>query len=84
MSNVQSVLSHRLKGDLSTKYSFVKTAPQVLGEVYPPMERLVDSVLHRGGTAVLGGPPKIGKSYFLLDLIGKITKQGHCVYYFAG
>jgi hypothetical protein len=84
MSNVQSVLSHRLKGDLSAKYSFVKTAQQVLGEVYPPMEWLVDSVLPRGGTAVLGGPPKIGKSYFLLDLIGKITKQGHCVYYFAG
>lgn len=39
-----------------------------LAETTKPLEWLVDGLFIRGGAAILGGPPKAGKSFLALDL----------------
>ena len=51
---------------------------------FPPLKWLVPDLIVDTGTTLLAGPPKIGKSAFLLKLIGDIANMGQRAFYFAG
>ena len=51
---------------------------------FPPLKWLVPDLIVDTGTTLLAGPPKIGKSAFLLKLIGDIANVGQRAFYFAG
>ena len=57
---------------------------EVMEKEFPPLKFLIPNILLEVGTSVLAGPPKIGKSYFLLNLIGQIAREDQKVFYFAG
>ena len=48
----------------------------------PPQKWLIDGLLPIG-TALLAGPPKIGKSYFVLNLMKRVVASGKGVFYYA-
>ena len=59
--------------DFKHRFPNIKSINEILSLDFPPQEWLVSDLLPLG-TAILAGPPKIGKSYFVLDLIGEILK----------
>ena len=56
---------------------------QLYAKELPPLEFVVKDLLPVG-TALLAGPPKLGKSYFALNLMQMVIEQGHEFYYYAG
>lgn len=69
--------------DFKHRFPNIKSINEILSLEFPPQEWLVSDLLPVG-TAILAGPPKIGKSYFVLDLIAEILKKKHQVFYYAG
>lgn len=65
------------------RFPNIKSIKEILSLEFPPQEWLVEDLLPLGIT-ILAGPPKIGKSYFVLDLITEILKKNHEVFYYAG
>lgn len=63
---------------------------ELLEQVFPPLEFLVDELLAKGHLGVLGGRPKSGKSWLVLQLaqaidegrpfLGKETQKGKVLY----
>lgn len=56
------------------RFPNIKSIKEILSLEFPPQEWLVEDLLPLGIT-ILAGPPKIGKSYFVLDLITEIQKK---------
>ena len=56
------------------RFPNIKSIKEILSLEFPPQEWLVEDLLPLGIT-ILAGPPKIGKSYFVLDLITEILKK---------
>ena len=56
---------------------------QLCAKEFQPLEYVVKGLLPVG-TALLAGPPKLGKSYFALNLMQMVIEQGHEFYYYAG
>ncbi|MFL2813431.1 MAG: AAA family ATPase [Candidatus Puniceispirillales bacterium] len=65
------------------RFPNIKSIKEILSIEYPPQEWLVENILPKG-LALLAGPPKLGKSYFVLNLIKKILSSDYGVFYFAG
>ena len=64
-------------------FPHVKSGVEILEMEFPPQEWLIDNMLPIG-SALLAGPPKLGKSYFVLNLIQKILEKNFGVFYYAG
>ena len=68
----------------------VQLVSELLAQEFPPLVFLVDGVLAKGHLAMLGGRPKAGKSWFLLQLaqaidgglpfLGYDTRRGRVLY----
>lgn len=52
------------------------TLGKVMATTYKPVRWVVDGVLAAGGVAILGGAPKIGKSYITLDIALGVAAGG--------
>ena len=65
------------------RFPSIKTGEEVLDMEFPPQEWLIKDFLPFG-SAILAGPPKLGKSYFVLSLIKQISEEDHEVFYYAG
>ena len=65
------------------KFPYVKTLDEIIQMEFPAQDWLIENLLPIG-SALLAGPPKIGKSYFILSLIKKIFDDDKGIYYFAG
>ncbi len=61
----------------------IKTLSEILSLEVPPQEWLIKDFLPIG-TTLLVGPPKIGKSYFVLHLMSRILEQDKGAFYYAG
>ena len=61
----------------------IKTLSEILSLEVPPQEWLIKDFLPLG-TTLLVGPPKIGKSYFVLHLMSRILEQDKGAFYYAG
>ena len=65
------------------KFPYIKTLDEIISMEFPAQDWLIENLLPIG-SALLAGPPKIGKSYFILSLIKKIFDDNKGIYYFAG
>jgi len=70
-------------GILKEKYPSLMTAEELLELPIPAADWVVDDLLPTG-LSLIGGVPKIGKSYFILKLIKDITCNGGKAFYMAG
>lgn len=63
----------------------IKSLSQVLEMKLPPLRFLIDDILPETGTTLIAGPPKIGKSYTLLQMLkDMLLEKNVAAYYFAG
>lgn len=88
MSDVAKVLNQQPKTDVFdeaflAKFPFLRTSSQINHTEYPEPEWLIDKILPKEGTALLGGKYKAGKSYFALWIIKQVTEMGVPVYYYS-
>ena len=65
------------------KFPYIKTLDEIISMEFPAQDWLIENLLPIG-SALLAGPPNIGKSYFILSLIKKIFDDNKGIYYFAG
>ena len=70
-------------GILKEKYPSLMTAEELLGLPIPAADWVVDYLIPTG-LSLIGGAPKIGKSYFILKLIKDIIGNGGRAFYMAG
>lgn len=69
--------------DFKREFPNIKTLSEILSLDLPPQEWLIKDFLPVG-TTLLVGPPKIGKSYFVLYLMSRILEQDKGAFYYAG
>lgn len=50
-------------GDLATSLA------ELLDEDIPPPEPLIDKIINRGDGVIIGGPPNVGKSWLVMDMM---------------
>ena len=66
------------------KHPMFRPLTEIVKKEFPPLQFLIRDIITEVGTTLFAGPPKIGKSAFLLQIIGKVAKEGQRVFYFAG
>ena len=66
-----------------SEFPKIKSLEQVYAMEPKPVEWLIEGILPIG-TALLVGPPKLGKSYFAMNLLQMISDSGAEYFYFAG
>lgn len=76
-------MNYQDNNSFKARFPNIKSGREILEMQFPPREWLIDDLLPIG-SAILVGPPKIGKSYFVLNLIQIILARNYEVFYFAG
>lgn len=71
-----------LDEEIKRRFPYLNTLSEIKEMSFPEQEWLIEPILPIGST-ILAGPPKIGKSYFILDRIKEISDQGKEVVYYA-
>lgn len=77
--NVEELSLRRLK----EKYPSLMTADELLALPIPEADWLVPELIPTG-LSLIGGAPKVGKSYFILKLAKDIFASGGRIFYLAG
>ena len=75
--NIESILYEKPKCDI-----IIKTAEELVEAAPQAPKFIVDKLLPAGGTAILAGAPKVGKSYLLLGLAMAVVKGERFLDYF--
>ncbi|MBT5001210.1 MAG: AAA family ATPase [Tateyamaria sp.] len=77
--NVEELSLRRLK----EKYPSLMTADELLALPIPETDWIVPDLIP-AGLSLIGGAPKVGKSYFILKLTKDILNDGGNIFYLAG